>query len=117
MEGLPQYEQEYRPWGNYERFTHNEPTTVKILTLAAGGALSLQLHENRDEFGRIIKGSGIVRIGEKETPMREGDNFFIPRNTAHRVIAGAEGLAYLEIAFGVFDENDEKRLEDQYGRV
>jgi len=117
MEHLANYEKEERPWGNLERFTLNEQTTAKILTLNAGEELSLQIHEHRDEFGRVIKGSGIVRIGEKENEVREGDNFFIPRNTAHRAIAGSEGLAYLEISFGDFDEHDEKRLEDQYGRV
>ena len=117
MEGLTNYEKVERPWGNFERFTLNEPTTVKILTLNADASLSLQVHEHRDEFGRVIRGSGIVRVGEKETTVREGDTFFIPRNTEHRVSASSEGLAYLEIAFGEFDESDEKRLEDQYGRA
>jgi len=117
MEGLANYEKVERPWGEFERFTLNEQTTVKIMTLNAGEELSLQTHEHRDEFGRVLKGSGTIRIGEKETEVRAGDTFFIPRNTAHRARAGSEGLVYLEIAFGEFDENDEKRFEDRYGRV
>ena len=117
MENLPHYEKEERPWGNFERFTLNEKTTVKILTVNAGEELSLQTHERRDEFGRVIKGSGIVRIGEKEIEVREGDTFFTPRGMPHRITASEEGLAYLEIAFGDFDENDETRLEDKYGRA
>lgn len=117
MEGLTNYEKEERPWGNFERFTLNETTTVKILMLNAGESLSLQTHERRDEFGRVIKGSGIVRIGEKNIEIREGDTFFIPRHSEHRAIGGPEGLAYLEISFGDFDEDDEKRLEDNYGRA
>jgi len=117
MEGLTNYEKMERPWGNFELFTMNEQTTVKILTLNPGEELSLQTHEHRDEFGRAVKGSGVVHIGGKEIEVHEGDTFFIQRNTAHRTIAGSEGLAYLEIAFGDFDENDEKRLEDDYGRV
>jgi mannose-6-phosphate isomerase-like protein (cupin superfamily) len=117
MEGLANYEKVERPWGNFERFTLNESTTVKILTINAGEELSLQTHEHRDEFGRIINGSGTVCIGEKETGVREGDSFFIPRHMAHRILAGAGELAYLEISFGNFDENDETRIEDQYGRA
>ncbi len=117
MEGLANYEKVERPWGNFERFTRNETTAVKILTINANQELSLQMHEHRDEFGRVLKGFGKVRIADAEKDVREGDTFFVPRNTAHCTIAGSEGLAYLEIAFGDFDENDEKRIEDQYGRV
>ncbi|MCX6786625.1 MAG: phosphomannose isomerase type II C-terminal cupin domain [Candidatus Kaiserbacteria bacterium] len=117
MEGLANYGKVERPWGNFERFTLNEQTTVKILTLNAGEELSLQTHEHRDEFGRVIKGSGTVHVGEKEISVREGDTFFIPRCTAHRALSDSEGLSFLEISFGDFDEEDEKRLEDQYGRA
>lgn len=117
MEGLANYEKIERPWGEFERFTLNEQTTVKIMTLNADEELSLQAHEHRDEFGRVLKGSGTVRVGEKDTEVREGDTFFIQRNTAHRASAGSEGLVYLELAFGDFDENDEKRLEDKYERA
>jgi len=50
MEGLTNYKIEERPWGNFERFTLNEKTTVKIITVNAGESISLQTHENRDEF-------------------------------------------------------------------
>ncbi len=117
MEGLSHREKEERPWGNFERFTLNEKTTVKIITVNAGEAISLQTHEHRDEFWRVIRGSGVVRIRESEHAAREGDEFFIPRHCEHRVSAGPEGLACLEIAFGDFDENDLTRLEDRYGRI
>jgi len=117
MEGLANYNKEERPWGNFERFTLNEPTTVKILTVNAGGTLSLQTHEHRDEFAKVIRGFGIIRLGEKEIEVKEGDSCLIRRGSEHRVIAGSDGLAYLEISFGDFDEHDEKRLEDKYGRV
>ena len=117
MEGLSNYDREERPWGNFERFTLNEKTTVKIVSVKAGQSISLQTHEHRDEFWRIIKGSGVIRIGEKDNEAREGDTFFSPRHGKHRVTGGIEGLAFLEIAFGDFDENDIKRLEDRYGRT
>ena len=117
MKGLAHYEKEERPWGNFERFTLNERTTVKIVTVDAGEAISLQTHTHRDEFWRVLKGSGSIRIGEKDNDARAGDTFFSPRHAEHRVAGGPEGLTLLEIAFGDFDENDIARLEDKYGRV
>ncbi|MFN2613277.1 MAG: mannose-6-phosphate isomerase, partial [Actinomycetota bacterium] len=42
--------QDDRPWGNFRRFSHNQECTVKILTVEAGGTLSLQAHKTRDEL-------------------------------------------------------------------
>ena len=117
MEGLAHYEKEERPWGNFERFTLNEKTTVKIVSVNAGESISLQTHEHRDEFWHVIKGSGVIRIGDKNNDAKEGDNFFSPRHSEHRVTGGPGGLAFLEIAFGDFDANDITRLEDRYGRA
>jgi len=117
MEGLVHYEKEERPWGGFERFTLNEQTTVKIMTVNAGEAFSLQTHEHRDEFWKILKGSGTIYIGEKESEAHEGDTFFVPRHVEHRVTGGPEGIVYLEIAFGDFSEADITRLDDRYGRT
>ena len=117
MEGLSHYEKETRPWGNFERFTLNEKTTVKIITVNEGQAISLQTHENRDEFWRVIKGTGTIRIGDTDNQAHEGTVFFCPRGSEHRVTGGVGGTTFLEIAFGDFDENDITRLEDKYGRA
>ena len=117
MEGLSNYEKEVRPWGNFERFTLNEQTTVKIVTVTAGEAISLQTHDNRDEFWRVLQGSGTITLDHIDYPAAAGDTFFSRRGTEHRVAGGAEGLSFLEIAFGTFDEMDIRRLEDRYGRA
>ncbi len=117
MDHLPHYEKEDRPWGGFERFTLNEPTTVKIITVKEGESISLQTHEHRDEFWRVISGSGTIRIGDTDHPAHEGDTFFCPRHEEHRVTGGAGGTTFLEIAFGEFDEQDITRLEDRYGRA
>lgn len=117
MEGLSNYEKEVRPWGEFERFTLDEKTTVKLITVKAGEAFSLQTHEHRDEFWRVLSGSGIVRVGDTDTEAKVGDTFFSLRGTKHRVTGGPSGISFLEIAFGDFDENDIKRIEDKYGRT
>jgi mannose-6-phosphate isomerase-like protein (cupin superfamily) len=117
MEGLSHYEKEIRPWGSFERFTLNEVSTVKIIKVNPDSQLSLQQHEHRDEEWLMLQGSGTVIVGEAETAVQPGDNFFVKRGTKHRVMGGPEGLMFLEIAFGEFDEEDITRLEDDYGRV
>jgi mannose-1-phosphate guanylyltransferase/mannose-1-phosphate guanylyltransferase/mannose-6-phosphate isomerase len=117
MEDLPNYAKDVRPWGQFERFTLNEQTTVKIITVNAGEEFSLQTHEDRDEFWRVLSGYGVVTVGDKQHDASPGDEFFITRGDKHRAQGGEEGLVFLEIAFGVFDEDDIKRLEDKYGRA
>jgi mannose-1-phosphate guanylyltransferase/mannose-1-phosphate guanylyltransferase/mannose-6-phosphate isomerase len=117
MEGLTNYEKVERPWGNFERFTRNEKTTTKVITITASESLSLQTHEHRDEFWRILQGSGTICIDGKNTNAQKGDDFFIPRMIEHRATSGPDGLIILEISFGDSDENDITRLEDKYGRV
>lgn len=117
MDHLPRYEKDIRPWGQFERFTLNEESTVKIITVNAGEKLSLQTHEKREEFWRVISGYGTVTVGDVVEDAHPGDEFFIPTGTQHRVEGGEEGLAFLEIAFGTFDESDIKRLDDAYGRA
>lgn len=117
MEGLTKYERETRPWGDFERFTLNEKTTVKIIAVRPGEAFSLQTHAHRDEFWRVLSGSGTITIGDTERAAASGDAFFSPRGSKHRVEGGPNGIALLEIAFGDFDENDITRLEDRYGRA
>lgn len=117
MEGLSNYEKEVRPWGNFERFTLNEPTTVKIITLSPNETFSLQTHEHRDEFWRVLSGTGTVTIDTLIHDAQPGDTYFSKRGGAHRAEAGPDGLVFLEIAFGEFDEADITRLADKYGRA
>lgn len=117
MEGLKNYAREERPWGSFERFTLNEPSTVKIITISPNQALSLQQHAHRDEEWRMLQGSGTVTIDQAVTPVAPGQTFFVARGHKHRIAAGPEGLQLLEIAEGEFDEEDITRFEDNYGRV
>jgi len=114
---LTNQEHEDRPWGSFDRFTLNELSTVKILTLAPGKRLSLQQHEKRSEFWHVVSGSGTATIGDGEFPASPGSNFEIPPGTKHRIAAGDAGLVWLEIALGTFEEHDEVRLEDDFGRT
>lgn len=108
---------EHRPWGEFLEFTRNSPSTVKIITVKSGESLSLQSHKNREEFWHVISGSGIVEIGEKTENAITGNEFFVPKETKHRMSATNSDLIVLEISFGQFDEDDITRYEDKYNRI
>ena len=109
--------QEERPWGNFRQFTHNTVSTVKILTIKPNEGISKQSHSKRSEFCHIISGSGTMEIGGKIYEAKEGDEYNVPAHAIHRAVAGPNGLIYLEVDEGDFDENDIVRYEDKYGRV
>ena len=108
---------EERPWGNFIQFSKNQTSTVKIITVNPNQTLSLQSHKNRSEFWRVLDGDGMVTIDEKIMPATQGAEFFIPKNTKHRISAKENGVRFLEIALGDFDENDIERFADEYGRA
>ena len=106
-----------RPWGNFRQFTHNTPSTVKIITVKPNERLSLQSHKKRSEFWHVISGDGIVEIDNKKIATKEGDEHEIMISSKHRLSAGSSGITVLEIALGDFDEDDIVHYEDKYGRM
>ena len=114
---LTNRDKEERPWGSFERFTKGEPATIKLVRIAPGKRFSLQFHNHRSEFWRIINGDGVVTLDGKQFPASIGDEFEIPVGMKHRMEAGAEGIHFLEIALGDFDEGDIVRVEDDFGRA
>jgi len=109
--------EENRPWGEFRRFTSNEPSTVKIIKILPHQSLSLQTHSKRAEFWHIFDGNGKVEIDGVSSPASKGSEFFIDIGQKHRASAGDITLEILEVAFGEFDESDISRIEDKYGRV
>lgn len=105
-----------RPWGNFKQFALNKKCTVKLLTLNSGQETSLQSHKKRTEEWYFL-GSGKAQVGNKKWSVKEGDFVSIRKNEKHRIIATNKKLQLIEISFGNFDEHDEKRFEDEYGRI
>jgi mannose-6-phosphate isomerase-like protein (cupin superfamily) len=106
-----------KPWGKFEQFTHDEISTVKIITVNAGGSLSLQKHEGRTEFWYVISGHPTVTLGDHVVQANPGDELNIEKKEPHRLEAPKDMVQVLEIAHGIFDESDITRLEDKYGRT
>ncbi len=106
----------HKPWGKFEEFTHNERTTVKIITVKKGGVLSLQSHRHRRELWVALEEGLTAVISGKKTRLRKGQMIIVPKKARHRIMA-SRNARFLEISFGIFDENDIKRYEDVYGRA
>ena len=106
-----------RPWGRFEQLALNESVTVKVITVSPGHRLSLQRHAARDEWWQILDEGLVVEVAESSWTPRVGERIWIPRGTNHRVAnRGAADARFLEVAYGMFDECDIERLEDDYDR-
>jgi mannose-1-phosphate guanylyltransferase/mannose-6-phosphate isomerase len=111
---------EQRPWGKFRRFVHNEPCTVKVISVLPGRRLSLQSHRRRSELWVFLDDGAVVEIdGDQSRPARDA-TVFIPCGARHRLAAAADApgpVRVLEMGFGDFDEDDIVRYDDDHGRA
>ena len=106
-----------RPWGRFEQFTLNETTTVKIITVLPGERLSLQRHEHRGEFWKVLDGPMDIEVDERSWTAAPGETIWCRQGGTHRMGNSTDVPArILEIAYGTFDEDDIERLQDDYAR-
>lgn len=107
-----------RPWGQFAQYCLNEPVTVKIITVNAGGELSLQRHRRRSELWIALDPTIEVAVNGRRWQPAIGEEVWIPAGAIHQLAApGAQGGRIMEVAFGHFDEDDIERLSDRYGRA
>ncbi len=105
-----------RPWGVEEIFPTEGLAKVKLLVIKPHKRFSLQRHKHRKEFWKFLDNPAKVTVGKKTFKVKKDDEVLIPYKTAHRIEAYSNKVTVLEISFGKFDEHDEIRLEDDYGR-
>jgi mannose-1-phosphate guanylyltransferase len=108
---------EDRPWGGFEKFHENKPCTVKLIYINPDSRLSLQYHKQRWEFWKVVRGVAEVELEEKIFTLKERDTMVIPTGAKHRIKAIGEQCIILEISYGMFNEDDIVRLEDDYRRT
>lgn len=114
---------ETRPWGNFEvlaEFTAaGQDVVIKKITVFAGKKLSYQTHRHRAEYWTIVQGQGQAIINDEAIALEPGSTVDIPKTAKHRIInTQTQGdLVFVEVAVGIFDEQDILRLEDDFGRT
>jgi mannose-1-phosphate guanylyltransferase/mannose-6-phosphate isomerase len=115
----PKEYHEARPWGEFRRLVHDEPCTVKLITVRPGQRLSLQSHERRAELWLFLDAGGVVEIDGRESTPEVGETVFVPVGARHRLAAATGGtpVRVVEMGFGEFDEDDITRYDDEYGRA
>ncbi len=117
IDHIPSTVEVEKPWGRFEQYTHNTPSTVKVITVRGGGTLSLQYHHQRDEMWVVLDDGAVVEVGDAVLRPQPGEKVFIPRTVKHRLSAvGDSSVRILEVSFGYFDEEDIVRLSDVYER-
>ncbi len=109
--------EDVRPWGKFRRFPHKDAGSIKIITVAPGGRLSLQYHDGRAEFWVVLDAGLEVTVGERVWVAKPNEEIIIPRKAAHRVRNTGEAPArFMEIWIGHSSEADIVRLHDDYHR-
>ena len=108
-----------RPWGTYTTLKEEGGYKVKRITVRPGESLSLQYHHHRAEHWTVVRGHGIVQIGNEQYPTGPGEYRYIPLKEQHRLTnTGEENLVLIEVQVGDYlGEDDIVRLKDKYGRL
>lgn len=108
-----------KPWGYELIWADTELYVGKILHVNAGEALSVQMHERKDETLHLLSGRLILRAGPspdalEEVEFREGDSFRVRPRTVHMIEAVTD-VDVLEASTAHLD--DVVRFTDRYGRA
>jgi mannose-6-phosphate isomerase len=107
-----------KPWGWELVWAETEHYAGKLLFVRAGEALSLQLHEVKDESWLVQEGRARLDVGMRDEELEEleigpGEAFRLRPGTLHRLTA-IEDTLVLEVSTPQLD--DVVRLGDRYGR-
>ncbi|MDG1950342.1 MAG: phosphomannose isomerase type II C-terminal cupin domain [bacterium] len=107
-----------RPWGRYDILETSDTHQVKRITVNAGGRLSYQRHQRREECWVLLSGNARLTLDDVETDHNGGEVLMIPKGAKHRIQnIGEQSLVFIEIQRGdYFGEDDIERFADDYGR-
>jgi len=100
-----------KPWGR-EIWIANEPEYGgKILEIRKGYSTSVHYHKVKKETIYVDKGKLLVRSGDKEYVLEEGQAVTIEPYTVHQLVA-LEDVRLIEVSTQPLDER--VRVEDPY---
>lgn len=112
-----------KPWGHEQIFAAEDGKYVgKIIYVNAGGSLSLQYHEHKEETICLISGTAEIQYGQvggelTKVTFGPGDTIHLPVRVVHRVTAVTD-IVFAESSTAQPGwREDVVRLEDAYGRV
>jgi len=111
-----------KPWGWYEVIRKGNNYIVKVLRIFAGKRISLQSHQNREEYWTVVDGKGIFEnhaFNIRNTPVVPGSQMVIRKGEKHRLSAHQDyDVEIMEVQWGEnLSEDDIERFEDDFGRT
>ena len=82
--------------GYLARAVHGEHLTLAVVEVEPGAVLPEHQHAN-EQFGMVIVGSVIFRIGDETRTVEPGGLWRIPSDTPHTVTGGEAGAVVVDI--------------------
>lgn len=105
-----------RPWGWY-RVLGQMPSAVKVLSVKPGSRLSLQSHKHRMEVWFPLTDGLVAEIDGERKALKQYQQVVINNEKLHRLSNPTDvELQVVELIYGLYDESDIIRYEDDYGR-
>lgn len=107
-----------RPWGFYEILEQLPDQTTKRLYVFPGCRLSRQRHFHRSEHWAVESGTAYVEKNDEKITLDIYESIKIPPASWHRLVNPTSNMLIIkEIQYGIADETDIERDEDDYGRM
>lgn len=82
--------------GYLARAVHGERLTLAVVEIKPGAELPEHHHDN-EQFGLVVEGSVIFRVGDETQTLRAGGIWQIPSGTPHTVTGGEAGAVVIDV--------------------
>ena len=82
--------------GYLARAVHGEQLTLAVVEIEPGAELPEHRHAN-EQFGMVIEGSVVFRVGNETRTVEPGGIWRIPSNTPHTLTSGDSGAIVVDI--------------------
>ncbi|MXX21217.1 MAG: NAD+ synthase [Cenarchaeum sp. SB0665_bin_23] len=84
-----------KAWGSIEQLTRHTSSGVNILHLNPESIIEIQKSHSR--LWRVINGSAVVVMDDRDVVLSEGSHLFIPHGISHKTFVGSKGAQILEV--------------------
>ena len=82
--------------GYLARAVHGEQLTLAVVEIAPGAELPEHRHVN-EQFGMVIEGSVVFRVGDETRTVEPGGIWRIPSDTPHSATGGEAGAVVVDV--------------------
>ena len=96
FEDLPAIPPQTLADGYLARAVHGERLTLAVVEIEPGAELPEHRHDH-EQFGIVIEGSVVFRVGSETKTVQRGGIWRIPSNTPHTAMGGDEGATVIDV--------------------